>query len=285
MPDEGSSHCPEDLPIPPVKGGSVQIYLHELAKRLRNHAQVIVISPASKRQGGRLPGVTYRSVGRVHASGDYIRPAAQVARRLGCDVIQIDNRPKFVPYIRRACPGVPVVLNLHSMNFLHPRSISTGAARKALAQTPAINTVSQSLRSRVIRRFPGVKQRVRTIYAGVNRALQWTACAPEGRRPADRHGADLAQGQQYSGAVGGGGQAEPAHPVRDEPACTSTWPTHSLLRVRLAHRLGRLLPGGRRFGLPLAEAGRAAVGYSGGRLYGTAHRGRHALRHQRVRPP
>ena len=162
---------PENLPIPPVQGGSVQIYLHELSRYLKEYVELTIISRSSPPSNEHIPGVNYYTIKGHHSSAEYTRQAIPIIKKIQPDLVQIDNRPKFLPYLSSAFRRMPLVLNMHSMNFLHPRLITHKQAKKALEHAAVINTVSHAVQSRLAHKFPSVADITTCIYAGVNQSL------------------------------------------------------------------------------------------------------------------
>ncbi|MCL6515731.1 glycosyltransferase family 4 protein [Alicyclobacillus sp.] len=168
--------APEGLPIPPVRGGSVQIYLEALARELdRLGIDATLLSPgageAACRNHIRLAGmekVTYRSA------------CLAELRRMQPDVVQVDNRPDFVPWVRRAVPSARVLLNLHSTTFLGPRHIDRARARRVLRDADRVVLNSDFLRREIARTFrlDGGDWRPVVIHPGVDLAR---FALPEGR--------------------------------------------------------------------------------------------------------
>lgn len=106
------------LPLPPVLGGSVETYVDQLTQVLSEH-EITVYS------GGFKTWAKEEQVGNVR----HVRCARkrwqlylqQVCRHLAQNnyqIIQVENRPGFVPAIVQAASNSKVILNLHSLNFV-----------------------------------------------------------------------------------------------------------------------------------------------------------------------
>src|SRR5579875_1499916 len=128
--------APEGLPIPPVSGGSVQIYLSHLLPALAEHcgADLHLLSPAAAADRAQEGGLGDRVVHwRAPERADQARYAdwvTTVLAELQPDVVQVDNRPLLVDRMWRAGLRAPVILNLHSTTFLGPRHVDPPAARR-----------------------------------------------------------------------------------------------------------------------------------------------------------
>ena len=93
------------------------------------------------------------------AAGSRAKYLANVKRALSgksFDVIQIENRPRFVRPIKRLFPQTTVSLFLHSLTFVSPPKTSKSAAREGLSAADKIIVNSASLKQALSRRFPGV---------------------------------------------------------------------------------------------------------------------------------
>ncbi|RIV28759.1 glycosyltransferase family 1 protein [Alicyclobacillaceae bacterium I2511] len=150
--------APEDLPIPPTRGGSVQIYLQALYELLKNHPGIVahLISPGNKSRV-----VLHSPQGLQNHPHTLPLPPAQTYRHsllyllqsIHPDVVQIENRPNLVMSIAHQLPTVPVVLNLHSMTFLGPRHIPPKLARQVLRSADAVVFNSHYLAHTVAHHF------------------------------------------------------------------------------------------------------------------------------------
>lgn len=149
--------APEDLPVPPTQGGSVQIYLHALIRQLKSaHAVDVILITPRRSAHGRMTSRTraHDAHYRVHTTGQkaYQRQVVQLLKRLRPDVIQVDNRPKFAVQLKKLF-GCPVVLNLHSTTFLGPQNIDQRRVRPGLRLLDSVVVNSHFLRKTVAARF------------------------------------------------------------------------------------------------------------------------------------
>lgn len=143
--------APEDLPIPPRQGGSVQIYLHALCRVLNSHKHVdlTLLCPPG---GGRRPEGLHqiRLLGGIRL---YRTRAIQYLQRLQPDIVQIDNRPSLVPLVRRALPHARISLNLHSTTFLGPQHIQPKFVKPVLMSSHLVIVNSHYLKRVIAQRF------------------------------------------------------------------------------------------------------------------------------------
>lgn len=140
--------APEELPIPPSQGGSVQIYLDGLVHTLQHTANdIALISPGK---------VVPQGFPVIHVNGPkglYQKRVLKTLKHLSPDVVQIDNRPELILKVRRILPRTKLVLNLHSNTFLSKLYISPLHARQALRTADAVVVNSKYLRGWLQRNF------------------------------------------------------------------------------------------------------------------------------------
>lgn len=161
--------APEQLPVPPIKGGSVETVIYQTFRRMSHLHSVKLISrshkklPAvSKLEGGRLKIVRIPSAGRYR----YIQAAMRKVKGDSFNIIQVENRPTFVPFVRRQFPRTPIVLSLHSLTFMS--HLSDKRAKQIVKQTNRVTSVSSFLTAAMKRRFPGSAYKFNTARLGVN---------------------------------------------------------------------------------------------------------------------
>jgi len=144
--------APEDLPIPPTRGGSVQIYLNALTQALNDLPSIErkLVSPSH--------GKLKISGSDVHAtiSGPpavYQRQFLKLIQARRPDVVQIDNRPAWVQAVKAVHPKGRIVLNMHSTTFLGPMNIPRSVARRALQTADGVVLNSHYLKRTIAERF------------------------------------------------------------------------------------------------------------------------------------
>lgn len=157
--------APEQIPVPPIMGGSVEITILAIAKKLAKWHSVTIVSrshPSYPRHSV-LNGV---HIYRVPSGGTktYLGNVKRFLRSYSFDLLQIDNRPKFVGPLKSAFPSAKVSLFLHSLTFVGP----TSHAREGLRRADLIIANSASLKSQLMRRFRGVASKIRITWLGVD---------------------------------------------------------------------------------------------------------------------
>lgn len=181
----------ELLPVPPVLGGAVEQTLYETVCDLESHA-CCVISRWSDRLEGRIDRedsrfryvdlVKHRArftslVGDFRPSGFedprranafyYLDGVADILKDVRPDIVQMHNRPEFVPYLLRQSDARTNILYMHNLSdYRLPR------IRRSVEQLDQVVFVSHYLRRSFIRKFPGFPQgRLAVIHNSVDTDL------------------------------------------------------------------------------------------------------------------
>lgn len=180
---------PEMLPVPPTKGGAVELYVHEITRRLMNDYEVTVISRPSDSVGE--PGITYigipwsqldsicfklkqslpkknpiRIISKIQNVYNYSR---RVLSHLSTDseFVHIHNDPNLVTPIRKKLPDSKIILHMHNDHLCEP-----GFLRKryllAVNQADRIICVSQHVKNRILDMYPFLKEKLRTVHNGID---------------------------------------------------------------------------------------------------------------------
>lgn len=158
---------PEQLPIPPIKGGSVETVTYNIFKRMARHHQVTIISrshsalPSHNTEvGGNLRFIRINQAKPLA----YLKTTLQKIRGQHFDIIQIENRPVFVPLVRRAFPHTPIVLSLHSLTFMS--RLSLAKANSILRQVSGVTSVVGFVTKSMQQRYPKYAYKFKTAILG-----------------------------------------------------------------------------------------------------------------------
>ncbi len=176
--------CTEKLPVPPVRGGAIQTYIHAVAPRLARDHQVTVLGvtdpelPEREVRGGveywRVPGGPFPQ---------YLERVVNLLRRTGrsFDLVHLFNRPRLVLPVKRALPGSRLILSLHNEMFREDK-IAPEEAREAMAAVEGIVTVSDFIGRGVEALYPEARGKWRTVYSGVDLDRFLPIWTPEARQ-------------------------------------------------------------------------------------------------------
>lgn len=161
--------APEAIPVPPILGGSVEITVLAIAKKMAKRHSVSIISRAHRKYP------SHSVIGGVHiyrvATGSPLQYLGNVKKFLkgrSFDLIQVDNRPKFIAPLKAAFPRAKVSLFLHSLTFVSSPYASKETVRKGFAKADVIIANSTSLKNRLISRVPSSKSKIRKVWLGVD---------------------------------------------------------------------------------------------------------------------
>ncbi|GAB7387568.1 hypothetical protein BSNK01_14050 [Bacillaceae bacterium] len=160
---------PGTFSVPPVFGSSVEHDIEMVSRVMKAQHHVVVYArkcpqyPRSSKEGN----LEYRRV-EYRNSRDYLRRVIRDLRTLRPDIIQVENRPQYVPAIRRKFPKTPLVLNMHSLQFASPPYISRRRATKAMRMIDALLTNSRYLQQAYEQRFPFLKGKAYGVHLGID---------------------------------------------------------------------------------------------------------------------
>lgn len=183
--------CPNDLPVPAVRGGAVQITAWHLAQRFASHAHVTLVSPAlslgvrrgranaSDATGQPADGASGTASGGANPTlktavhhvrfplRGYSHLVAGYFRRTPFDYIVVFNRPKWIPMFRIAAGRGKIILSMHT-HRLGPSWSSLPDGSRAVDAADRIVTVSRFLARRIGSRFHNARWKLRVVHSGVD---------------------------------------------------------------------------------------------------------------------
>lgn len=159
---------PGVYPIPGKKSTSVELVVHKTSNLLQKDVDVIIFGKKTKNQSfiERQGHLTYY---RYHFnSKTYIQNVVEQLQQDKPDIIQIENRPKYVKLIRQAIPTAKIILTLHSVTFISPPYMRKRLLKNYLTQTNVIVVNSQFLKNYVIERTNLDSTKIVVNHLGVN---------------------------------------------------------------------------------------------------------------------
>ncbi|MEK8127534.1 glycosyltransferase family 4 protein [Paenibacillus filicis] len=172
---------PGSFPVPSGKSSSVEIVAEEVARRLHGRVAVAVLGrrgirqPPQERRGGveyiRVPAPSPRA---------YIRSISRQLGKLSPQVIQVENRPRFVRVLKRKHPRARIWLSLHSITFISRPHMGRKELRRCLAAADRIIVNSHYLREELIRRAPRAEGKIAVNHLGVDPVRFVSRWTPEG---------------------------------------------------------------------------------------------------------
>jgi spore coat protein SA len=177
---------PGAFPIPSSMGGSVERVVEKVVPMLLPHADVRIYGRVSKRLPvkGNINGVRVERF----PGADKNRYFKQVCKRLTkfqSDVIQVENRPLWVPRLKRVFPHSRIWLNLHSTTFISTPYMNKLQRERCLHAADYIQVNSDYLRSYISQHIPEVAGKIKVNHLGVDAARFPGRSTPEGRSMRD----------------------------------------------------------------------------------------------------
>lgn len=156
---------PGALPLLSDKGGSVETVAARLAQTLASRVEVRTIGTTSKPVPGNHIGLIRIPSSARHRSA-YLKQAMMQMRRQPSGIIQVENRPTFVPHVRQSFSQVRLILSLHSVTYVQP--LAPHALEQIFRLSDAIVTNSDFLKREVQRLVPDTADKVHRIHLGAD---------------------------------------------------------------------------------------------------------------------
>ncbi len=161
--------CTEKLPVPPIAGGAIQLYIDGIVPYLCKEHDITVISikyPGLS-EDELKDGVRYIRVPAKSAVQYISNIKKYLAEANAFDLVHIFNRPKWVLEIGRDYPNIKLSLSLHNEMF-HSEKISDLDAAECVERVEFINTVSAFIADGVKKRVPSAEPKLHVVYSGAD---------------------------------------------------------------------------------------------------------------------
>ncbi|SDW09168.1 glycosyltransferase family 4 protein [Paenibacillus sp. CF384] len=161
--------APEQIPVPPPIGGSVENCIYQITKQISNEHQVTVVSLLRKNLA-RKSIINNMTILRVSGGSKqaYLTNAIRKVKGNRYDLIQIDNRPSFAKAVRQSFPKTPIAIFMHSMTFVSSPMTTKKKANADFNHANLIVGNSKSLQESLIGRFPAHKAKINFVHLGVD---------------------------------------------------------------------------------------------------------------------
>lgn len=171
--------CTEKLPVPPVAGGAVQLYIDGILPYLSQKHEITVFCI-------RYPGLQDEEIKnnvryvRVPGKAEsiYLKSLASCLDN-SYDLIHVFNRPRLVLALSDNLPETKFSLSLHN-EMMHPDKITYEDALKCVERVEFINTVSKYIADGVKYRLPMSESKLHVVYSGADPAIYETAWSQQG---------------------------------------------------------------------------------------------------------
>lgn len=172
--------CTEKLPVPPVAGGALQLYIdgilpyisskHEITVYCVRHPDLMDEEILNDVRYIRLPAIPKQIYidNVVDCIGDEY------------DLVHVFNRPKWIGPLSEKLPNTKLSLSLHNEMF-RPKKISSEEAESCINRVEFINTVSKFIADGVEQFYPNAAKKLRVVYSGADIESYKTYESLEGR--------------------------------------------------------------------------------------------------------
>ncbi|MFC5528511.1 glycosyltransferase family 4 protein [Cohnella yongneupensis] len=159
---------PGAFPVPSAMGGSVERVVEKVVPRLAPELDVVIYS----RTGTGLTSrgeLNYVPIERFPAVSKekYFASVCRRLQRFRPNIIQVENRPKWVPRLKRRFPGCRVWLNLHSTTFISGSKLRKKERGRCLRAADRIFVNSDYLKSYILRNVPNTGMKIHVNHLGV----------------------------------------------------------------------------------------------------------------------
>lgn len=160
---------PGPFTVPPVRGSSVEHDIDEVSKELALEHSVLIYSRKSReysesQQKGNIHYIRFA----YRSPKEYIRRIVHDLKNRQVDAVLIENRPVYVPIVRKHLPDTTIVLNMHSHVYASPANISRENMQRVVQQMDAMITNSHFLRQYFINRHQIDGAKVHAVHLGVH---------------------------------------------------------------------------------------------------------------------
>lgn len=167
VPDSVSIVSPGLLPVPPILGGSVETVIHKMAQVTSKSFNIDIYGPSH-----RLLPILDNSQNPAHyrfpakISKEYFQSVRSEISKKPYSIIQVENRPLFIPKTKPLVPGSKFICSLHSLIHIEEKLIRHHFTQKIFNQCDKVLIYSQFIRDRLIEMFPIVADKFHFIHLG-----------------------------------------------------------------------------------------------------------------------
>ncbi len=172
---------PGAFPVPSAMGGSVERVVEKVVPALVPHVDATIYGRKGKRlpARGNLHGAKVERFPAANKS-EYFRRVCGRLSRSRPDVIQVENRPLWVPRLKRLFPRSRIWLNLHSTTFINAPYLTPAQRKICLQAADYIQVNSEYLRSYIQMLVPKTADKIRVNHLGVDVSRFYGRSTPEG---------------------------------------------------------------------------------------------------------
>jgi spore coat protein SA len=174
---------PGAFAVPSGTSSSVEQVVEKTAERLSRHMRVYVLGRKTSFQPDRErhSGVTYMRA-RYGDSSAYISAVSKSLKSLKPKFIQVENRPRYVLYLRAKHRKALIGLVLHSTSFISEPYITHKELVRCLHDSDLIIVNSEFLKMKLLQIAPGFDDKIVVQHLGIDPKQFISRWCPEGRK-------------------------------------------------------------------------------------------------------
>ncbi|WP_373232640.1 glycosyltransferase family 4 protein [Cohnella sp.] len=160
---------PGAYPIPSTMGGSVERVVEKVVPKLLPYADARIYGRLGKRlpSRGSINGVQTERFPAVYKTR-YLNRVCVRLKHFQPQIIQVENRPLWIPRLKRAFPHRRIGLNLHSTTFICKPYMNKLQRRRCLQAADYIQVNSEYLQAYLKEHIPQVAEKIIVNHLGVD---------------------------------------------------------------------------------------------------------------------
>jgi spore coat protein SA len=173
---------PGAFTIPSSMGSSVERVVEKVVPMLLPHVDAKIYGRTGKRlaASGKLNGVPVERFPGANKEKYFKQICARLAKSKP-NVIQVENRPLWIPRLKRAFPHSRIGLNLHSTTFICPPYLNKQQRSRCLQAADYIQVNSEFIGSYVSQHVSRVAGKIKVNHLGVDTSGFPARSSPAGR--------------------------------------------------------------------------------------------------------
>jgi spore coat protein SA len=162
---------PGSFVIPSPSSSSVERVVYNTFIQMAGQAEATIYGRSSRFLPSReiRHGIRFRRF-RFRSKAAYVGRISRELKKTKPDIIQVENRPRYVPYLKKRHPASQIWLSLHSTTFLSARYISPRRLMFCLRSADRLLVNSHFLREYLIRLLPETESKITVNHPGVDPA-------------------------------------------------------------------------------------------------------------------
>lgn len=176
---------PGSFAIPDPRSSSVETVVNKITTSLQNDIDYTVFGKKTKNHPSTEWIGNIRYV-RFVRSTSYIKKIISVLKKEKHDILQVENRPKYVKALRAAFPKATIYLSLHSITFIRPSVITKSELIDCFHAANKIIVNSYFLKNHLINQTNIESNKIFVNHLGVDTNQFKSKWLPEGQKKVDK---------------------------------------------------------------------------------------------------